>query len=117
VERRREIRIETNQEVTVTVLGEQDSLPFQAVGVDMSGNGIRLLSPRPVPYQAAVKVEARDLLLLGEVIRVQVCDDGHILALQLQHSLGALGDLHRLGQALRWECQEVGRATAEELSV
>jgi hypothetical protein len=80
MERRKEPRIEINQEVTVTVLGEPDSPPFQAVAVEISNSGMRILSQRPVRYQATVKVEVQDLLLLGEVIRTQVCDRGNILA-------------------------------------
>jgi putative two-component system response regulator len=87
MERRKEPRIEINQEVTVTVLGEPDSPPFQAVAVDISNSGMRILSQRPVRYQATVKVEVQDLLLLGEVIRTQVCDRGNILALRLCRSL------------------------------
>ncbi len=93
VERRNEPRIRINQEVTVTVLGCPDSLPFQAVAVEMSGRGMRLVSPRPVPYQAAITVETGDLLLLGEVIRVE----GEEIVLKLEHSLS------RLHQALSWE--------------
>jgi c-di-GMP-binding flagellar brake protein YcgR len=87
VERRKDPRIEINQEVTVTLLGEPDSTPFPAVAIDVSGSGMRILSQRPVPYQAMVKVEVRDLLLLGEVIRVQVCDRGNVVALKFWHSL------------------------------
>ena len=93
MERRNEPRIKINQEVTITVLGQPDSLPFQAVAVEMSGRGMRLVSPRPLPYQAAVTVEKGDLLLLGEVIRV----DGEEIVLKLEHSL------NRLHQALRTE--------------
>lgn len=95
------------------MLGETESAPFQAVAVDMSGSGMRIVSPRAVPYQSAVKVQAGDLLLLGEVIRVQKSDCGHVLALKLQHSLDSLSDLHRLNQALLWEDRKVG----EELPV
>jgi hypothetical protein len=89
LERRKEPRVEINREVMITLLGEPDSPPFQVVAVDMSGTGMRILSQRPVPYQAMVKVEVGDLLLLGEVIRVQVSDRGNTVALKFWHSLGA----------------------------
>jgi c-di-GMP-binding flagellar brake protein YcgR len=88
-ERRKEPRIQINQEVTITLLGEPDSPPFQAVAEDMSGSGMRILSQHPAPYQTVVKVQMRDLLLLGEVIRVQVCDRGNMVALKFWHSLDA----------------------------
>jgi hypothetical protein len=87
LERRKEPRIEILREVMITLLGEPDSPPFPVVAVDMSGSGMRILSQRPVPYQATVKVQVGDLLLLGEVIRVQVSDEGHMVALKFWHSL------------------------------
>ena len=101
MERRKEPRVETNQEVTVTVLGEADAAPFKAESIEMSGSGMSIFCSRAVPYQAAVKVQAGDLLLLGEVIRVQAADGGHMVALKLQHSLDLAGDLRRLHQALQ----------------
>ncbi len=89
----------------MTVLGEPDLPPFQAVALEMSGSGMRLRSPRPVPYQAAVRIEAGDLLLLGEVVRIE----GDVIALKLQHSLSSLSDLHRLNQALCWENRNASR--------
>jgi hypothetical protein len=87
LERRKEPRIEIHQDVMITLLGEPDSPPFPVVAVDMSGSGMRILSERPVPYQAAVKVEVGDLLLLGEVIRVQSSDRGNMVALKFWHLL------------------------------
>ena len=117
MERRKEARIEINQEVTVTVLGEVDSPPFQAVAIDMSGTGMRILVPEPVPYQAAVKVQAGDLLLLGEVTRVETSGVGHLLALKLQHSLTSLSDLQRLNQALHWEERKIDEPNEKEVFV
>lgn len=117
MERRKEPRIDINQEVTITVLGEPDSPPFQATAVDMSGTGMRFISAHPVKYQAAVKVQTHELLLLGEVIRIEVCDRGHVVALKLQHSLDLLAVLHRLNQALRREGQTIDPLSQEELSV
>jgi hypothetical protein len=92
-----------NQRVTVTILGEPDLPPFQALAVEMSGSGMRLLSPEPIPYQAAVRIEAGDLLLLGEVIRAQTSETGETIVLELRHSLHSVGDLRRLNEALCWE--------------
>jgi putative two-component system response regulator len=87
MERRKEPRLEINQQVTVTLLGEKDSLPFQAVAIDISGGGMRIITQRPVRYQAAVKVEVGDLLLLAEVIRIETCDRGNMLGLKVKGSL------------------------------
>jgi hypothetical protein len=107
MERRKQPRVDVDQEVTVTVLGNPDSEPFQAVAVEMSGCGMRILSPLRVPYQAAVKVQAGALLLLGEVIRVEDGERGYTLALKLRHSLSMLDDLYRLNNAIRGESFKV----------
>ena len=116
MERRKEDRIGINRDARVTVLSQPDRLPFQAMAIEISGSGMRILSPLPVAYQAAVKVELGDVLLLGEVIRVQASAEGNILALKLLHSLDAVGDLHRLNQALRWEDRETPAASPETVS-
>jgi hypothetical protein len=106
MERRKQPRIDLKQEVTVSILGDLGQLPFHAVILDMSGSGMRILSPHPVAYQATVKVEAGDLLLLGEVIRVEVSSLGSVLAVKILHSLDCLSDLRRLSHAVRLEGQE-----------
>jgi PilZ domain len=103
MDRRKQPRVEVHQEVTVTVLGDPDWPSFRAVAVDMSGSGMRLLSPLPVPYQAAVKIEVEALLLLGEVIHIEHGAQGHTLGVKLQHSLAMFEDLYRLNDALRRE--------------
>lgn len=115
MERRKEPRIAIRREVEVTVLGDADGTPFRAVAVDLSGSGMRILSPRRVSYQAAVKVEAGDLLLLGEVIRIQECEEGHSLTLKLQHSLDFSSSLYRLHEAIRLEQQPAGGEKASSL--
>jgi c-di-GMP-binding flagellar brake protein YcgR len=95
LERRKEPRIEISQEVMITLLGEPDTPPFRVVAVDMSGSGMRVLSQRPLPYQAMVKVEVGDLLLLGEVIRVQAGERGNLVALKFWHSLDP-GTVHQI---------------------
>jgi c-di-GMP-binding flagellar brake protein YcgR len=117
MERRKEPRLDINQEVTVTVLGEPDSPPFQAAAVDMSGTGMRILSPLRVRYQAAVKVQTGDLLLLGEVIRIQDCERGYMLALKLRHSVDLRGDLERLNEAIRREGQYIDYMNTKKISV
>jgi hypothetical protein len=114
MERRKQPRVDIDQAVTVTILGTPDSPPFSAAAVEMSGSGMRILSPLQVPYQAEIKVQAGDLLLLGEVVRVENCEGGHMLAVKLQHSLEMWGDLYRLNDALRREAQKIGKVSVEK---
>jgi hypothetical protein len=116
MERRKEPRIDIDQEVTLTVLGGLESQSIQARAVEMSGRGMRILSSLRVPYEAAVKVQTSDLLLLGEVIRVQATGDGYMLALKLRHSVDLRGDLFRLNDAIRREDQGTERPVADEIA-
>ena len=114
MERRKEPRVGINQQVMVTVLSEKGSAPFQAVTLDMSNSGMRLMSPVRVPYQATVKVQTGELLLLAEVIRVEEAQLGYSLGLKLEHSLFLLHDLHRLNEAIRKESVRVEELSAQD---
>lgn len=100
MERRTEPRVDFNEELRVTVLGQPDSEAFKGSALDLSGSGMRLLSPVSIPCGAPVKVEIGDFLLLGEVIRVQASAGGHAIALKLMHSLDVTVDLYRLNDAI-----------------
>lgn len=66
MERRREARIRTDKQVELTVLGnDKASGPAQAI--EFSGHGLQLVVHRPIPVNAAVKVEGDDWMMLGEV--------------------------------------------------
>ena len=115
MDRRKQPRVDINQEVMVTILGNPDSPPFRAVAVDVSGSGMRLVSPFPVPYQACVKIEVEALLLLGEVIRIEHGAQGHTLGLKLQHSLAMFDDLYRLNEAIRGESYKPAENSSRSL--
>jgi hypothetical protein len=116
MERRKDARIDIDQDVTLTVLSAPGLTAFQAKAVEMSDGGMRIVSPVPVNYQAAVQIRAGDFLLLGEVIRSQVLDGCHLLVIKLQHSLDSLGDLRRLNRALRWEDRETAPVVRETVT-
>src|SRR5579864_7498918 len=66
MERRREARIRTDKPVELTVLGNDEaSGPAQAI--EFSGHGLQVVLHRPIPVNAAIKVEGDDWMMLGEV--------------------------------------------------
>jgi hypothetical protein len=71
MELRREPRLKANQPVTVSSMGLLKMPPVVGHTVDMSGSGLRLRLPNPIPCGSPVKVEAEHMVMLGEVCRCQ----------------------------------------------
>jgi PilZ domain len=85
MERRKEPRLKANQPVMVTALSLIGMPPISGRVLDMSGSGLQLRLPTPVPCGSSVKVESPHMTMLGEVSRCQ--DDGNdfIVVLQILH--------------------------------
>lgn len=100
MERRRQIRVEANEPVVVTELGANRHHPMGGMIQDVSGDGMLIRLPRALPAEALVRVEASNMLLLGEVVRCET--EGHEFraALTIRHSLQNLQDLENLNRAL-----------------
>jgi len=89
--------------VTLTVLDPREPFTLNAQVIDLSGSGMLVSVPSPIPCGAPVKVEGNDMLLLGEVCR---CDAGrhqYRVALEIHHSLAALSELERMNRAILGE--------------
>jgi len=67
VERRKEPRLKVRQPVTLMVLGAKGSHLIEACVLDMSGGGLKLRAPAPVPCGTQVKIDGKNMLILGEV--------------------------------------------------
>lgn len=67
---------------------------------ELSGSGVRIASPVALPPGTPVKIELPDSLLLGECVHCQPAADGFSVGIHLEHSLGCLGELRRLMNAL-----------------
>jgi hypothetical protein len=70
-----------NQPVTVSSLGLMPMPPVAGQTLDVSGSGLRLRLPNPIPCGSAVKVEADEIVMLGEVSRCQYESDSYIVTL------------------------------------
>jgi hypothetical protein len=92
-------RLETNEPVHVTVLGECDT-EFLGRITNISSRGIGLLADQPAPIGSAVKVEWGHTLLLGEVCHCRLEGAGYAIGLELEHALYHTDELARLAANL-----------------
>ena len=77
--------------------------PMSGTALDLSGSGLRIHLKNPIPCGSPVKVETKQMLMLGEVCRCEPDANGYELGLTLFHSLTGLDDLERLNRALLGE--------------
>ncbi len=91
MERRKEPRLKANQPVMVTPLGMIGMPPMSGRVLDMSGSGLRLRLPNPVPCGSPIKVESQHMVMLGEVSRCQDDDGDYIVGLMLLHTASVAG--------------------------
>jgi hypothetical protein len=99
MERRREARIRTDKPVELTVLGnEESSGPAQAI--EFSGHGLQLVIHRPIPVNAAVKVEGDDWMMLGEVCYCRQEGIHFVAGLKIEQTLENLQELAELNKNL-----------------
>lgn len=114
-ETRQEQRLATDTPVTITVLGILGEPKAVGTVLDMSGSGLRLKLPLPIPCGVPVKLEADDMLMLGEVVRCEPQGQSYSIGLSLSHSLAALSELERLNRALLGHDAEVDIAVRESV--
>jgi hypothetical protein len=112
-ESRREQRLPADTPVTITVLGILGEPKAVGTVLDMSGSGLRVKLPLPIPCGAPVKLETNDMLMLGEVVRCEALGQFYSVGLALSHSLAALSELERLNRALLGHDAEVDMAVRE----
>ena len=106
MERRKEQRLRINRSAAVTVLGSTNgdamaNPPMEGQILEISGTGLRVRVHSAIPYDAPIRVDANDVMMLGEVTRCEPDDDAFIVGIQLSHSLAALPELQKLNETLR----------------
>lgn len=99
MERRREVRVASDQTVRVTVLGSYRQR-MNGKAVDLSGRGLRVVLPHRVSPGNPVKIELDDALLLGEICYCQPRGHGYITGIAVDQALNGLAELARLNDAL-----------------
>ena len=99
MERRREPRFLLNQPARVTVLrGARPVLEARILNV--SGRGMRIALPSPVPVGAPLKIEIGDALILAEVAYTTQNAGSIQAGLKIDQVLSGLSELMRLHQSL-----------------
>jgi hypothetical protein len=103
VERRKEHRLKVSKAVILKVLdrmsGPSMGRPMQGRVVDISGIGIRLCVPHPIPCGAAIEIiggsgddgshDGAHLLILGEVCRCVPEQGAYTVGIRMFQTLGA----------------------------
>ncbi len=77
--------------------------------VDVSLHGLGLRLPASLPIGTAIKIEAGDELVLGEVSDCAPQNGGFRVGLAVKHRLPGLAQLHRLNRALHESEQPVSQ--------
>ena len=115
MERRKETRVKLNvkQPVILTVLSAKGNHVIEAYLLEISGSGLQLRLPKPVPCGAPVKIESGDTLMLGEVHRCGPEAGAYTVGVQLSQELSSLTELERLNRALAGEAEEKVESDSE----
>jgi hypothetical protein len=104
MELRSQPRLEIDEPVHVTVLGESETR-FLGRIANYSGNGIGLFAEGPALEGSALKVEWRDTLLLGEVRYCRPEGEGYAIGLDVEHALYHTEELARLARRILDEAE------------
>ncbi len=116
MDRRQEPRVEANEPVVITELGDHRRHPMGGMIQDLSGGGMLIKLPRSIATDTLVRVETGSMLLLGEVVRCEPDGEEFRVALiicrslQNLHSLQSRQALENLNRALL----EAGHGMAAE---
>jgi len=86
MERRNEPRLKANQPVVVTPIGIIALPPMSGRVLDMSGSGLRLALPNPVPCGSPLKVENGHMVMVGEVCLCDPGSSGYTVGLTVLHT-------------------------------
>jgi hypothetical protein len=86
MERRKEPRLKTNQAVMVTPIGMIGMPPVPGRVLDISGSGLRLILPNPVPCGSPIKIETRHMAIVGEVCRCERDKRVYVVGLMVLHA-------------------------------
>jgi len=82
-EQRREHRFRPNQTVTLKVLGMRPGPVMPASVRDISGSGMRLRTPLPVPCGTSIEIETQEMLAVGSVCRCEPDEGSYTLGVQI----------------------------------
>ena len=82
------------------MLGAKASRLIEGCVLDMSGSGLQLRVPAPIPCGTPIKIDGKNTLMLGEVCRCEPAEGAYTVGVQLSHTLASLMELELLNHAL-----------------
>jgi len=80
---RRESRLAASTPVKLTLLKILGEPAVSGHVIDMSGSGLRVSVPSPIPCGAQVRVDGQEIVIFGEVCRCEEHEDGYTVGLML----------------------------------
>ena len=87
VERRREERLQLNEVVMVTLIGPPGGPPISCVVLDISGSGISVCSPWPIPAGVPLQIKSSNRAVIGEAVRCEAqCNEDYKVGIMV-HSV------------------------------
>jgi hypothetical protein len=86
-DRRREHRFKPHQDAMLKVSGWRPGPVMQASVLDISGSGIRLRTPMPVPCGTPVEIHTNETLTRGAVCRCEPDKVSYTVGVQLSNTL------------------------------
>jgi len=115
VERRSEVRFEVDRPVRVTRL---DCCPTRCTGTvrNLSGRGMRLTVPQAISPGTAIRVDAENIMFLGDVCYCVPENPGFSVGLIVEHVLTGLDELERLNRGLFGEPDRDGTTPEKNVS-
>jgi len=105
VERRAEARFEVDRQVQVTSL-EHPADSWTATVRNLSGRGMRLIVPQAIDPGSPIRVDADNIMFLGEVCYCHAEGSGYAIGLMVEHVLTGLDELERLNRGLFGEPEQ-----------
>ena len=90
-DRRRERRFQPHQDAMLKASGWRPGPIMKASVLDISGSGMRLRTPLPVPCGTPVEIHTNETLTCGSVCRCKPDNVSYTLGVQLSNTLSSQG--------------------------
>jgi PilZ domain len=100
MDRRRELRFESNTPVQVAVLGPPLGQAIEGRILNLSGRGLQLLLPRSIQPGTALRIDQGAQMLLGEAVYCSAEAGGYVTGVEIQHAVLDVPAMERLRKAL-----------------
>ena len=94
-DRRREHRFKPDQDATLKVSGWRPGPIMQAAVLDISGSGMRLRTPLPVPCGAPVEICTNETLAHGAVSRCKPDNVSYTVGIRVYKTFSRPGKVNR----------------------